>query len=51
MGLVVLLKKGLFFNQFSKFSKTVKKEADIFTKLRCLLSGGCVCVVQNTSIV
>lgn len=35
------LKNGLFFNRFSKFTKTVKKEADIFTKLRCLLSDGC----------
>ena len=26
------LKNGLFFNRFSKFTKTVKKEADIFTK-------------------
>lgn len=45
------LKNGLFFNRFSKFTKTVKKEADIFTKMRCRLSGGCGCVVQNTSIV
>ena len=45
------LKNGLFFNRFPKFTKMVKKEADIFTKLRCLLSDGGGCVVQNTSIV
>ncbi len=41
------LKNGLFFNRFSKFTKTVKKEADIFTKLRCRLSGGCGCVFRT----
>lgn len=45
------LKNGLFFNRFSKFTKMVKKEADILTKLRCRLSDGCGCAVQNTSIV
>ena len=45
------LKNGLFFNRFSKFTKTVKKEADIFTKMRGRLSDECGCVVQNTSIV